>query len=128
MLDRAHRLTGSRAFSDALRRGARARSDTVVVHLAPPVDDESDGNAADRPARLGLVVGKAVGRAVTRNHVKRRLRHLARERLASLPGGSMLVIRALPEASSASTVTLASDLDRALDRAVRRLSAQGGHR
>ena len=47
-------------------------------------------------ARIGFVVSKAVGPAVTRNLVKRRLRHLCRERVADLPPGSLLVLRALP--------------------------------
>jgi ribonuclease P protein component len=51
-----------------------------------------------------------------RNKVKRRLRHLARERLASLPGSAVLVVRALPAAAQASYADLAADLDRALGR------------
>ena len=54
---------------------------------------------ARRPAaRVGLVVSKAVGNAVARNQVKRRLRHLVRERLAAAPGLGVLVVRALPAA------------------------------
>ena len=78
MLPAAHRLTGSAAFRDAVRSGRRAGSTTLVVHLAQ--------DAAGTSPRLGLVVGKAVGDAVRRNRVKRRLRHLVREHLASLPG------------------------------------------
>jgi ribonuclease P protein component len=67
---------------------------------------------------VGLVVSKAVGNAVARNRVKRRLRHLARTRLERLPDGSLLVIRALPAAASASSAVLGADLDRALQRVV----------
>jgi ribonuclease P protein component len=70
--------------------------------------------------QIGFVVSKAVGPAVTRNKVKRRLRHLARERLASLPGSAVLVVRALPAAAQASYDDLAADLDRALGRALAR--------
>lgn len=78
----------------------------MVVHLLT--------GAGDEPVRVGLVVSKAVGPAVVRTRVKRRLRHLARERLSSLPGGSMLVLRANPAAAAASSAVLGADLDRCL--------------
>jgi ribonuclease P protein component len=65
----------------------------------------------DRPALVGFVVSKAVGSAVVRNKVKRRLRHLARGHLAALPGGSLLVVRASPRAATACQADLAADLD-----------------
>jgi ribonuclease P protein component len=72
---------------------------------------------------VGFVVSRAVGGAVVRNQVKRRLRHLARERLTSLPGSAVLVVRALPPAASASSAELGADLDRALARVLRRSDA-----
>ena len=68
------------------------------------------------PARVGFVVSKAVGNAVVRNRVQRRLRHLAREHLASLPGSAVIVIRALPASAQASYAELAQDLSRCLGR------------
>lgn len=61
---------------------------------------------------MGFVVSKAVGPAVVRNRVKRQLRHLTRERLAAVPSGSLVVVRANPAA--AGSTTLAADLDSAL--------------
>jgi ribonuclease P protein component len=55
-----------------------------------------------------------VGRATVRSTVKRRLRHVVRERLDRLPAGSVLVVRALPPAANASSTRLAGDLDAAL--------------
>ena len=49
-----------------------------------------------------------------RNTVTRRLRALVRNRLASLPEGTVLVVRALPPAASATSVALAADLDACL--------------
>ncbi|MBE1486114.1 ribonuclease P protein component [Plantactinospora soyae] len=66
------------------------------------------------PVRAGFVVSKAVGGAVIRNRVRRRLRHLVRERLAGLPAGTTLVVRALPDAAEASYARLGADLDAAL--------------
>ncbi|RYP83776.1 ribonuclease P protein component [Nocardioides guangzhouensis] len=108
MLPRAHRLTAGGDFRRATREGRRAGCTTLVVHLlvTPGTD----------PARVGFVVSKAVGNAVTRNRVQRRLRHLAREHLASLPGSAVLVVRALPPAAVASYAELGADLDRCLGR------------
>jgi ribonuclease P protein component len=124
MLDRQHRLTRSQDFTVAMRGGARAGTTTLVVHLGPAPGELDRADAT--PARVGFVVGRAVGNAVIRNQVKRRLRHLVRDRLDAVPGGSLLVVRALPPAGTASSKALAEDLDGALARAVRRLADRGG--
>ena len=108
MLTRRNRLTSSRLFSRTVRRGRRAGAATLVLHL--------DVDAGVTEPQVGLVVGKAVGPAVTRNLVKRRLRHLSRERVDSLPGSAVLVVRALPASADASYAALGADLDRALHR------------
>ena len=61
-------------------------------------------------------MSKAVGGAVVRNKVKRRLRHLMRDRIALFPPGSLVVVRALPGAGDAVHAQLARDLDAALTR------------
>ena len=108
-----HRLTGSAQFSLATRTGRRAGSATLVVHLSRPDDA---GPESGEPARIGFVVSRAVGNAVARNRVKRRLRELVRERRESLPLGSLVVVRALPAAAGASYAELRSDLVRCLTR------------
>jgi len=84
-----------------------------VVHLLEAAAPDSRFLAP----RVGFVVSKAVGNAVVRNLVRRRLRHLVRERLPDLPISSVLVIRALPGSATATYSELSSDLDRALSRA-----------
>lgn len=96
-----------------MREGRRASSRTLVVHLLLGPDGP---DAADHSARLGLVVSRAVGDAVRRNRVKRRLRHLARPELAALPPATVLVVRALPASASATSTELARDLGRCLQR------------
>ncbi|MGZ4471621.1 MAG: ribonuclease P protein component [Nocardioidaceae bacterium] len=127
MLSREHRLTSGRDYARAIRRGRRAGTATLVVHLLVPEPGRNDSAAATvrqggpvRGPLVGLVVSKAVGNAVSRNQVKRRLRHLARERLASLPGSVLLVVRAMPPAAGASSAQLGADLDAALARALPR--------
>ena len=96
-----------------MRGGVRAGRDAIVVHLAP-----GDGNA-----KVGFVVSKAVGNAVTRNLVKRRLRAAVAEWMSTLPEGALLVVRALPAAANASFVELGEQLDSALRRTTERLAA-----
>jgi ribonuclease P protein component len=50
--------------------------------------------------------------------VARRLRHQLRPRLAALPAGSRVVVRALPASASATSAELGAELDRALERAL----------
>lgn len=116
MLAAAQRLRRSSDFAAAVRGGRRAGRGAVVVHLTVPQQTElSEPALTDEPSvRAGFVVSKAVGGAVTRNTVRRRLRHLVRERLADLPPGSVLVVRAQPAAATSSYETLGADLDAAV--------------
>ena len=83
MLAAAQRVRRSADFADTIRTGRRAGRGAVVVHLTLPAAPPT----GPAPTRAGFVVSKAVGGAVARNRVRRRLRHLARERLADLPAG-----------------------------------------
>ncbi|MFE3452993.1 ribonuclease P protein component [Nonomuraea sp. NPDC059194] len=111
MLSRESRMRRGEDFSAAVKRGARAGRPTLVLHLKV---------AGDGPPLVGFVVSKAVGGAVVRNKVKRRLRHLMRDRIVRLPRGSLLVVRANPPAASVRHERLAAELDAALDRLSRR--------
>ncbi|WP_431933635.1 ribonuclease P protein component [Micromonospora sp. RP3T] len=125
MLAAAQRLRRSSDFAAAVRGGRRVGRGAVVVHLTLPELTESTATPSPEPARssgaetsaprrAGFVVSKAVGGAVVRNKVRRRLRHLVRERLAELPAGTTLVVRALPPAADAAYARLGADLDAAL--------------
>jgi ribonuclease P protein component len=101
-------------FERAVRRGARSGRDSLVVHLAR--DPADDGDVV-----VGFVVSKAVGNAVVRNRVKRRLRAVVSHRIDQLPEGGRLVVRALPRSSGLGSEDLARDFDSALAGARRRL-------
>jgi len=102
------RLRRGTDFAAAIRGGRRAGRGTVVVHLF--LEEPAQASTA----RAGFVVSKAVGNAVVRNKVRRRLRHLARALLPGLPAGAILVVRALPASASASYAALGVDLEAAL--------------
>jgi ribonuclease P protein component len=106
------RLTRSQDFTAAMRGGRRAGRPLVVVHLRTDPPTETEGASA--PAKVGFVTSKAVGNAVVRNRVRRRLRHVMSARLTELPAGALLVVRATPAAAGATSVQLGEDLDRAL--------------
>ncbi|MFD7090701.1 ribonuclease P protein component [Streptomyces scopuliridis] len=116
MLPTENRLRRREDFATAVRRGRRAGRPLLVVHLRSGATDPHAPGESASPTRAGFVVSKAVGGAVVRNQVKRRLRHLIRERLSELPPGSLVVVRALPGAGDAEYAHLARDLDAAFQR------------
>lgn len=118
MLPDVNRMRRRTEFTSAVRRGGRVGRPSLVVHLA-------EGEPGDEP-RIGFVTSRAVGNAVVRNRVRRRLRHLMRERLHRLPQGALLVVRANRAAAEASSAVLGADLDRALERALRKLGGGRG--
>ncbi len=113
MLPAQARVRQRTEFTMAVRRGSRSGRRLVTGHLL--VRDDRD-----EPARVGFVVSRAVGGAVVRNKVRRRLRHLARGYLDSLPGGSLLVVRAHPPAAAARQSDLAAELDLVMGTLLRR--------
>ncbi len=116
MLPPRHRLRSGGDFATAVR-GPRQGGRLIVVHAT-----RTDVRA-DQPARVGFVVSKVVGTAVVRNRVKRRLRALVAARLALLPSGVDVVVRARPAAADATSGQLGVELDRLLRTVLRRLPA-----
>jgi len=116
VLAERYRLRRSTEFTATVRGGRRSGRHYLVVHLAV---SPSGLVAAPGPPRAGFVVSKAVGGAVVRNAVTRRLRALVHDRLDAMPPGSSMVVRALPAAASASYAELGADLDACLARLLR---------
>lgn len=103
----------SEEFRQTIRFGKRSARPTLVAHVVSGVHSVPGGTGH---TSVGFVVSKAVGPAVVRNRVKRRLRHLMRARVDLLPAGTRLVIRALPRSAQQSASSLAGDLDAALSK------------
>ncbi|MFC7401558.1 ribonuclease P protein component [Citricoccus sp. GCM10030269] len=140
MLPRERRVRTPADFSQTLRSGARAGRRNVVVsarlsgagrNFDMPAPSTSTATAASPTAaarseelvRVGFVVSKAVGNAVIRNRVKRRLRAAVAEQLQGpLQGypGATVVVRALPPSGTADWSELKRDLDSALSSALRK--------
>lgn len=104
MLPAQARMRRREDFAVAVRQGSRTGRTLLTGHLLVRA-------GSDEPALAGFVVSRAVGGAVVRNKVRRRLRSLVRGYLESLPGGSLLVVRATPRAATARQADLAAELD-----------------
>ena len=113
MLPAQARMRRREDFSAAVRGGSRAGRRLVTGHLLIRADH-------DGPALVGFVGSRAVGGAVVRNRVRRRLRPAVLGYLDSLPGGSLLVVRANPQAATARQVDLAAELNLVIATLLRR--------
>lgn len=100
-------LRSPRDFRRVLNEGTRRRSGAVVMVQCP-------GHAG--PPRVGLVVSKSAGDAVTRNRIKRRLRHIVRT-LPLKPGIDYVIIGA-SQVAEVSHPQLVGWMERALEGSV----------
>lgn len=80
--------------------------------MAADTPDPETGAGAVRfgGPRFGLIVSKAVGPAVVRHRVARRLRHICAELTAEVPAEVDIVIRALPGSAAADSDELRRQL------------------
>lgn len=113
MLATRNRLRASADFSHTVRSGVRNGRRNLVLYTAPI--------GAGEPSRIGFIVSKAVGNAVTRNLVKRRLREAGALSLNRHGTGLAVVVRALPAAATASWDQLLTDYNAALAATTKRL-------
>ncbi|MGI6878560.1 ribonuclease P protein component [Microbacterium sp. gxy059] len=108
MLARQQRITRGIDYRHVVRRGSRCASPSAVTHVVHTHEQ--------RPARFGFIVSKAVGNAVTRNTVRRRLKAICHEAASNVRPGADVVIRALPSSASADFAQLRSEVRRCLER------------
>jgi len=111
VLAKANRITRGADYRATVRRGARFSGASTVTYIRPNPDSDV--------VRFGFIVSKAVGNAVRRNLVRRRLKAAAYELLprfsSSVEGGSGMdvVVRALPASAQAPWASLHEELLRA---------------
>ena len=134
----------SEDFRRTVRGGVRVGRPTLVLHAAylprgttpsdlrrAPKDARERASADAAPTLVGFVVGKTVGNAVTRNRVRRRLRHLAAAEVRRTTEPVSVVVRALPRAATAPDevpTDFASAWPQALARLTRRAADAGSPR
>ncbi|WP_061963256.1 ribonuclease P protein component [Demequina aurantiaca] len=114
MLPASSRMRAASDFQFVMRRGSKSGRKTAVVYLA---------RTGDATSMAGFAVSKAVGGAVIRNRVKRRMRAIMAELLPTLPPGSGVVVRALPASADATFAQLHADLSGALAAADAKVAA-----
>ncbi|GAA1211325.1 ribonuclease P protein component [Rhodoglobus aureus] len=110
MLSKANRVTHPGDFRLAVRRGRRYSAPHCVVHIV--------SNERSTGVRFGFIVSKAVGNAVVRNKVRRRLRAAAAQLLPNVPGSVDVVVRALAGSEQAECTTLQAEIAEGIDRIV----------
>ena len=108
-----HRVTRGDEYRRVVRSGYRVGGALCITHAVL--------RAPGEPARFGFIVSKAVGNAVTRNLVRRRLKTLAERRIAAGMTGVDVVFRALPPIADAPFAELDAAVTRALNRVERTL-------
>ncbi|MET7770464.1 ribonuclease P protein component [Nocardia sp. NPDC005366] len=127
MLPEPYRLHHRADFSRTVRRGQRVGRRDLVVHalvhgyegIVGASERNSDPVVTGSMVRVGgprfgLIVSKAVGSAVVRHRVARRLRHMCAKLIPELTGEADVVIRALPGAATADSAELLRQIRGAL--------------
>ena len=104
-------LRGRREFTLAMRRGAAASTPALTVHVFAP------RGAAGAQSKVGVIVTKKVGNAVTRNRIRRRVKSIMATRLPE-GSGRWYVINCRPHAATLAFPALREQLLAATSRAV----------
>ena len=91
---KSRRLTQSAEFEQVKRNGRVYRGQLVVLSIVPANDAT--------PFRAGFITSRALGRAVVRNRVRRRLREIVRKHQRDLINGIWMVTIARASAARAS--------------------------
>ncbi|MGJ8721990.1 ribonuclease P protein component [Salinibacterium amurskyense] len=110
MLSKANRVALPSDFRLAVRRGRRFTAPHCVVHIV--------NNERSQGVRFGFIVSKAVGNAVVRNRVRRRLRAAAAQLLPDVHANADIVVRALAGSAQAEWTTLQAEISEGIDRIV----------
>jgi ribonuclease P protein component len=107
VLAKANRVIRPEEFRAAVRRGRRrTTAEAVYYRLA----------REGEPVRFGFIVSRAVGGAVERNLLRRRMRAVGRELVDAGRSGEDVVVRALPGSAQLSWAELSGRMHAELTR------------
>jgi ribonuclease P protein component len=107
VLARANRVVRPDDFRTIVRRGRRSTTPLAVYYR---LDRERA-----QPIRFGFIVSRAVGGAVERNLMRRRMRAIGRQFVDAGASGADVVVRALPGSAQHGWASLSADMHAALD-------------
>lgn len=111
VLSKPNRVVRAEDFRATIRRGKRVSTEHAVLYFAE--------RESQQPARFGFVIAKSVGGAVTRNLMRRRLRAIGHELVASGVAGRDVVVRPLPGSDRLPWTTLHQEIYGAIERGTR---------
>ena len=107
---RHHRVTRGEDYRQVVRKGNRVGGAFCITYAVPRSTTASEV----APARFGYIISKAVGNAVTRNLLRRRMKFVTDELIREGVTGADIVFRALPKASTASFAEMRREMRRAV--------------
>ena len=109
MLPNSARIKSSSDFARVTKSGRRTTTDSLIAYLllnqsnsgsSPSSNSKSNSKNDDNP-KSGLIISKSVGNSVVRHRIARQIRHAVREKLNSLPNGTLFVVRAMKKPENA---------------------------
>lgn len=108
-LPKDERIRKSDDFTRILRGGKRVRGSALDVRWC------TDGPETGSPNRIGVAVGRRLGKAVLRNRLKRRIREAYRRNKGELPcRGISMIILATPQLAERSAPQVEDEMRRLL--------------
>ncbi len=105
---RHHRVTRGDDYRRIVRTGNRVGGAYCITYVVP----HSLEGTETTPVRFGYIISKAVGNAVTRNLVRRRMKSITDELIADGECCRDVVFRALPAAATCSYTELQREIRR----------------
>jgi ribonuclease P protein component len=97
--------------------GSRKRQSASMSWFLAPQTPPAPGAPLPAGPRVGLTVGKVIGKAHERNRIKRRMREILRLHVAMLPAGCDLILHPRRSVLTADFAKLAAEVVRILDQA-----------
>jgi ribonuclease P protein component len=132
VLPQPHRLRHTADHARVRQQGRRWKHPLVTLIIcANPLAEKDEVAHGDSPidaipSRFSVIAGRAVGSAVRRNRVKRRLREIIRQRLDGLTPGWDCLLIARPQAADVSFAELEGAVIQLLKRSGVLVNQQAG--